>query len=45
VTVTGIDKPPEITESYEDWLERRRNELDELEHAALPRPNGEDKKP
>jgi hypothetical protein len=45
MTVTGIDKPPEITESYEDWLERRRKELDELEHAALPHPNGEDEKP
>jgi hypothetical protein len=27
----GIDKPPEITECYEDWLQRRRQELDLLE--------------
>jgi hypothetical protein len=31
---SGIDKPPEITESYEAWLIRRRNELDELEVEA-----------
>jgi hypothetical protein len=31
---SGIDKPPEITESYEDWLLRRRKELAELEAEA-----------
>jgi len=35
LTVTGIDKPPEITETYEEWLIRRRTELDELERAAI----------
>jgi hypothetical protein len=34
VTITGIDKPPEITESYESWLERIRNELDLLERES-----------
>ena len=35
LTVTGIDKPPEITETYAEWLIRRRTELDELERAAI----------
>jgi hypothetical protein len=34
VLVSGIDKPPEITEDYEQWLDRRRNELDALEHST-----------
>jgi hypothetical protein len=33
----GIDRPPEIQESYEEWLERRRNELDVLEMVARSR--------
>jgi hypothetical protein len=35
VIIGGIDKPPEITETYEEWLIRRRTELDELERAAI----------
>jgi hypothetical protein len=35
LTVSGIDKPPDITETYEEWLTRRRAELDELERAAI----------
>ena len=37
LTVSGIDKPPEITESYEDWLERRRAELAAIEAEASQR--------
>jgi hypothetical protein len=37
LVVTGIDKPPEITETYEEWLTRRRNELDALELATRSR--------
>jgi len=35
LTVSGIDRPPEITETYEEWLERRRTELDAIEQAAI----------
>jgi hypothetical protein len=36
VLVSGIDKPPEITESYEEWLARRRSELDAIDSVARP---------
>jgi hypothetical protein len=36
VTVSGVDRPPEAVETVEQWLARRRRELDTLDGPQLP---------